>query len=397
MSISKLPSGRYGAQVHDPRVGRNVRVSTVLPDDYVSSAGVVGNKSFRTKAEAKKAREDARALLSGAAATKLVTIAAFRTRWLTDPIFHGKWRDGADGPTAKHNAERTKEFAKVYGQVAIEDFEDELTAEWLAGGKKTGARNGSVPALRAMFNAAKTAKAGRLVTVNPFADLGLNRSTGNRYKQPADEDMVWKLITIARQEAGPYFAAWLQFAAFTGMRPGEVDALMREPGYDHEIELHHSYVDLEAGKVYVNRQWNTTVGGWTLPKNGLTREAVLTPPARAALLPLAADGPFWFVNTRGDHFTTSARAYHWKAVKALAGWKKSLYLATRHFAGWYMTNVLDIESEDVGFALGHTDGGELVRRLYGHREVARSLDRVAAAFERSNKVTPLRVIQGETA
>jgi hypothetical protein len=38
------------------------------------------------------------------------------------------------------------------------------------------------------------------------------------------------------------------------------------------------------------------------------------------------------------------------------------------FAGWYMVNVLDLPSEDVAIALGHTDGGELVRRLYGHRD-----------------------------
>lgn len=412
MSISKLASGRYGAQVHDPRTRGNVRISRILPKDYTSSAGAVGNQSFRTKAEAKAAREDARKLVAKAvelglaagtfaasadATAARVTIAEFNERWLTDPIFHGRWRDGAAGPNAKHNRERTKEFVKVYGAVAIEDFDDELSAEWLAGGRRAGGRNGTVSALRAMFNAARRPKAGRLVTVNPFADLGLDRRTGNRYKQPADEDMVWKLVTAARTLAGPYFAAWLQFAAFTGMRPGEVDALERETRYDHDLELHSSYVDFVKGEIHVNRQWNTTVGRWTLPKNGRTRIAVLTPPARAALLPLAADGPFWFVNTHGDHFTTSSRAYHWKAIKASAGWQKSLYLATRHFAGGYMTNVLNIDSEDVGIALGHTDGGELVRRLYGHRDVGLALDRVAAAYERSNNVTPLRVIEGESA
>jgi hypothetical protein len=46
----------------------------------------------------------------------------------------------------------------------------------------------------------------------------------------------------------------------------------------------------------------------------------------------------------------------------------SLYLATRHFAGWYMVNELEMSSEDVAIALGHQDGGNLVRRLYGHRD-----------------------------
>ncbi|HMD60383.1 MAG TPA: hypothetical protein VKG78_03080, partial [Opitutaceae bacterium] len=74
------------------------------------------------------------------------------------------------------------------------------------------------------------------------------------------------------------------------------------------------------------------------------------------------------------------RAYHWKAVRAAAGWEGSLYLATRHFAGWYMVNVLEMPSEDVAIALGHQDGGNLVRRLYGHRDRHRALDRIVAAY-----------------
>jgi hypothetical protein len=40
-----------------------------------------------------------------------------------------------------------------------------------------------------------------------------------------------------------------------------------------------------------------------------------------------------------------------------------------------MVNVLDLLSEDVAIALGHTDGGELVRKPYGHRDQERALDR----------------------
>lgn len=49
MSLSKLASGRWGAQVYDSASGRNVRVSKILGADYISSAGVVGSQSFRTK------------------------------------------------------------------------------------------------------------------------------------------------------------------------------------------------------------------------------------------------------------------------------------------------------------------------------------------------------------
>jgi hypothetical protein len=37
-----------------------------------------------------------------------------------------------------------------------------------------------------------------------------------------------------------------------------------------------------------------------------------------------------------------------------------------------MVNVLELPSEDVAIALGHTDGGELVRKLYGHRDHERA-------------------------
>jgi hypothetical protein len=37
-------------------------------------------------------------------------------------------------------------------------------------------------------------------------------------------------------------------------------------------------------------------------------------------------------------------------------------------------------SEDVAIALGHQDGGNLVRRLYGHRDKHRALDRIVGAY-----------------
>lgn len=101
---------------------------------------------------------------------------------------------------------------------------------------------------------------------------------------------------------------------------------------------------------------------------------------------------FCFAPIRGKHWTAASRAYHWKAVRAAAGWNGSLYLATRHFAGWYMVNELELPSEDVAIALGHTDGGELVRKLYGHRDRERALDRVTAAYERTVVNTQLRLV-----
>jgi integrase len=231
-----------------------------------------------------------------------------------------------------------------------------------------------------MFNDAASAKAGRLVRQNPFARLGISKGPGRRHEQPPNEEQVWKLIRCAHELASPSFAAWLQVAAFTGLRPCELDALRR------------TNVDLDRARIRVVEQFNAKTRTFTLPKNGLTREAPLTEPAREAIVALPDEGEFCFAPIRGAHWTASARAYHWKAVRSTAGWQGSLYLATRHFAGWYMVNVLELPSEDVAIALGHTDGGELVRKLYGHRDQERALDRVTAAYGRTASLTQMRLV-----
>ncbi len=192
-----------------------------------------------------------------------VTLRAFWERWTSDPLFARPKES-----TNIHNRERTRAFVDRYGDLRIDRIDDGIVAEWLAGGKS----NGTVPALRAMFNDAASAKAGRLVRQNPFARLGISKGPGRRYEQPPSEERVWKLIRCAHELASPSFAAWLQVAAFTGLRPGELDALRR------------TNVDLDRGRIRVVEQFNAKTRTFTPPKNGLSREAPLTVPARGAIV-----------------------------------------------------------------------------------------------------------------
>jgi hypothetical protein len=73
----------------------------------------------------------------------------------------------------------------------------------------------------------------------------------------------------------------------------------------------------------------------------------------------------------GDEFVAG-----WLAGGGRAGSVRGLC----HFAGWYMVNELEMSSEGRCFALGHQDGGNLVRRLYGHRDKGRALDRIVGAY-----------------
>ena len=53
----------------------------------------------------------------------------------------------------------------------------------------------------------------------------------------------------------------------------------------------------------------------------------------------------------------------------------SLYLASRHFSGWYALNVQAPPAHVLALHLGHTDGGRLVAELYGHPDAALARER----------------------
>src|SRR5262245_24084545 len=76
MSLTKLPSGRWRAQVYDPARAQNVSVSRILG----------GKGTFATKTEAKRARERARDRL-GDLSSEAMTLRGFWQRWTTDPLF----------------------------------------------------------------------------------------------------------------------------------------------------------------------------------------------------------------------------------------------------------------------------------------------------------------------
>jgi integrase len=378
MSLSKLASGRWGAQVYDPASGRNVRVSKILGADYISSAGVAGSQSFRTKSGAKAAREDARARLT--APRGGLTIAEWATRWTTDPLFARPKRS-----TDLHNAERIKEFVARYGDVPLvamaTERGDGVVAEWLAGGR----RNSTIGALRVLFNDSMSAKAGRLLARSPFAGLGIAKTKGNKDKTPPNIEQMETLLRHARDLTPPSFAAYLEFGCVSGIRPGEIDALPWEN------------IRWDAHEIDILVQWSVKLRQFDTPKYGPYTVA-LTARARAVLLNMKreqADSPFVFTTIRGTHYTPSSRTHHWNRVRAAAGLgNTTLYMATRHHFGWYALNVLGLESAVIAEQFGHKDGGKLVEQLYGHPDRARRRQRLREAHDGvSDRKSRLRVVR----
>jgi integrase len=97
----------------------------------------------------------------------------------------------------------------------------------------------------------------------------------------------------------------------------------------------------------------------------------MTAPVRERLASLPRESEWVFTTVRGTHYTPSSRNLHWNRVRVSVGvGNTSLCLATRHFYGWYALNVLGFPPHVIALHLGHDDGGELVRNLYGHPDAA---------------------------
>jgi hypothetical protein len=100
----------------------------------------------------------------------------------------------------------------------------------------------------------------------------------------------------------------------------------------------------------------------------------------------SVESPFIFSTNRGRHYTPSSRAHHWNRVRCSAGLPEmTLYLATRHYFGWYALNVLQLEPHVIAEQLGHRNGGRLVVELYGHPDKARARRRIREAFDSARK------------
>jgi integrase len=348
---NELPSGRWRGRVRHPRTGRQISAHTVIG----------GPTSYPDRVSAVAAEIKAAGVLRASGAGVAVTVAEFYEEWKTAP----QWVDRRGESTNLHNWERTSKFVEKYGARAMRTIDDGVVVEWLRGGKYTA----TVPALRLFFNDAMTPQAGRLVELNPFARLGIKHSGGRRNVQPPTQVDAARLIALADELTPPSFAAYLHFAIYEGTRPGENDGLRVEQ------------LDLQAGTVLVNQQWNVKVRKFTLPKHNVIRTIALTDPARERLLTLPRESEFVFTTLRGHHYTPSTRNHHWNRVRAAAGLgDRTLYTCTRHYFAWYAWNILGLTPEDIADHFGHQDGGELVRKLYGHFDSKLSRARVRKAF-----------------
>jgi integrase len=162
------------------------------------------------------------------------------------------------------------------------------------------------------------------------------------------------------------FRAMIQFAAWTGMRQGELFGLHWEDVSDEEIHVRRS------------RKLDGSLG---LPKNGTTRAILMLPPARVLdTVPRRPADPFIFHSPRGNPLIKGTHAWSWNKVRASARLGTTRWHDLRHFCATQLLE-LGLDHFAVSVQLGHTDGGALVMERYGHPSVEAAKRRLLAAFQ----------------
>ena len=307
--------------------------------------------SFATKREAR----DAESKAYGARTQGTSTVGDFANRWVQD------FPRPADS-TNKHNSERVRKFAAAHPNLPLAAVTRDMAREWALG------HRGERFALRAMFNDAKRSG---FVNSNPFGDMGLPKSPGRRnlpseWMTVADVDhLVNTAELIYEGEAGILAGAIIQFAAYTGLRPGEIWALKHDAPTGDTLEVREAL--------------RSKTGTTALPKNGKARIVSLLPQAREAIDRVPRlHKEFIFTGPTGNQLRNSTWHGIWTPIRNVAKRPDLDFYDCRHYCATYLLE-LGLSPADVAVQLGHTDGGRLVMEVYGHPSERLARDRIQEA------------------
>jgi integrase len=306
--------------------------------------------TFTTLGEAKKA--EAQAQLT--APVDRITVNDYVEHWLE------QYRERVKASSYDAAASALPKFASDWRGIPLSRVTRTEAEKWA---KENRWR---VPVVITVMNAAVEAE---LIDRNPFRGLS-KKGEGRKRDTPLTVEEVDTLAAAAGRES-PKLRALVLFLAYSAVRPGEAFA------------LEWSDVDFDAMRVRIERR--VYKGKLDLPKGNRPRRIALTPPARDALLPIKGGEGLVFTSKQGKRLSQSSFAWYWKSISAVHPHKVQPY-HLKHFAGHYLFVIRGLPDRVVAAQFGHTDGGKLIRELYGHPDVG-ALEEIDAAFE---NVVPLR-------
>jgi integrase len=215
-----------------------------------------------------------------------------------------------------------------------------------------------------------------LVEANPFSNLRLPATEKTEEIYPPTLDEYRQLLEACGVLGGhaPEFRAMIQFAAWTGVRAGELHAIRWD--------------DIDGEYIWVRRSRKLD-GEIGKPKNGRERRIAFLPPARVLDdVPRRPDSEFIFHSRRGEPLNKGNHHYTWREVRAASGIKADRQAAglpeirwhdLRHFCATQLLE-LGLDHFAVSVQLGHEDGGALVMSRYGHPSKDAARARLLRAF-----------------
>lgn len=318
---------------------------------------------FPTKRARDDAKAKARVELMKRQSGDLMTVEQWAVRFLAR---YEKTRKGSSFATVTQGLAR---FRADMGHRKLASIKRLEALDWVESGK---------PGVRVLITMFAEAVDTELIDRNPFRGLG-PRSKGRSDQAPPTGEEFARLVEAcsALKWYAPQMRALLIFAAYSGMRPGEI------------FPLEWGDIDFDRMRIRVVRRLYK--GDLDLPKNNEPKTIALTPPARDVLLglPSRQDGGLVFRTKKGRRLSQPTLSNYWGKVKTKADLDFDFYLATKHFFVHYLYADCNLSRRAVAAQMGWSlRTVDKMLKVYGHGEIG-ALDEVDAAF-RAAKVVELR-------
>jgi integrase len=296
------------------------------------------------------------------------TCATFAERWLAE------WPRPADSTRRNYRA-AVERFSEHFGPTPLGEVERLSARTWALSVPRGVSR-----VIGIMYEDARNIG---LVESNPFSNLRLPvQERSGKVLAPTLEE--YRSLLAACTVLGGYaaeFRALIQFASWTGLRSGEIQALRHDDIGEDTITVRHS------------RQRD---GALTPPKNGHVRTIAFLPPARVLdQVPQRPDDPYVFHSPRGGELRNGSLFYAWREVRSTsgipiaradAGRRNIRFHDLRHFFA-YRLKEQGQDPYTISLQLGHRDGGTLVIERYGMGGEEAANDRLLRWFEADERET----------
>jgi integrase len=245
---------------------------------------------FATKREAQQAEQRHRELVAKRRGEE--SCQSFAERW---PV---EWPRPTSG-TRETYARAAPRFAEHFGPTPLGEVERLSARTWAL----QVPRNISKP-IATMYEDARNVG---LVDDNPFSNLRLPITEKTQEIHPPSLEEYRSLLGACTVLGGygPEFRAIIQFAAWTGVRIGELAALQ--------------WIDIDGDCIWIRRARKND-GSIGKPKSGRGRRIAFLEPARVLdQVPSREGSDFVFHSPRGVPLTKNNHHYAWRQVRAAAG------------------------------------------------------------------------------